>query len=631
MHSGGGGRWGGGVVGAPQRERASFQHLGHLKRLMPYVQRYAVVLSVGVVGLLVARLALYLIPWAQKLAVESLEDPAAEPYLVIPALLIVAVVASQFAIYVPARRALRRISIASAYDLRKRFFNLVQYQGPNFFNKFGTGDLMSRAVNDISMVRMVVSFGAVNIVMFVFSVIAALGFMLAMSPALTVWVVAPLPFVAGIGFMMARGMFPFFRERQEALATLTGFTQENLNGIRTIQAMAQEKQEIERFRKASTRYAQKFYRAERYQVIVNVAMTLLTMVSPVVILLYGGLLVLDGSMSIGAFTAFFGYLVLITAQVYSIGFSLSMFTSAAAATQRIFEILDYPREVVDVAEVELSGDIKGRLEFRNFSYRHPGAARPTIDGINLHVDAGETVAMLGRIGSGKSTILKAAVRLIDTPRGSVFLDGKDVCQVPIRRLREAVTMVPQDPFLFSAALRENLTYDKPDRGDDEIVEAVHAAGLTETLGRLVDGLDTVVGERGTTLSGGEKQRSTLARGLIRRANVLLLDDCFSSVDTETEELILGGLQRMRAGKTTLLISHRVSTARHANRIYVIDNGRVLESGTHEELLAQGGYYADLEAVQSSQDRDRARRGQLLRQLDGARAETMPLAATGSDD
>ena len=631
MHSGGGGRWGGSVVGAPQRERASFQHLGHLKRLMPYVRRYAVVLAWGVVGLLIARLALYLIPWAQKLAIESLEDPVAEPYLVIPAILILGVVVSQFAIYVPARRALRRISIAAAYDLRKRFFDLVQYQGPNFFNRFGTGDLMSRAVNDISMVRMVVSFGAVNIVMFVFSLAAALGFMLAMSPALTAWVVAPLPFVAGIGFMMARGMFPFFRERQEALATLTAFTQENLNGIRTIQAMAQEEQEIERFRKASTRYAQKFYRAERYQVIVNVAMTLLTMISPVVILLYGGLLVLDGSMSIGAFTAFFGYLVLITAQVYSIGFSLSMFTSAAAATQRIFEILDYPREVVDVAEVELAGDIKGRLEFRNFSYRHPGAARPTIDGINLRVDAGETVAMLGRIGSGKSTILKAAVRLIDTPRGSVFLDGKDVCQVPIRRLREAVTMVPQDPFLFSAALKENLTYDQPDRGDDEILEAVHAAGLSETVERLVDGLDTVVGERGTTLSGGEKQRSTLARGLIRRADVLLLDDCFSSVDTETEELILGGLQRMRAGKTTLLISHRVSTARHANRIYVIDNGRVLESGTHEELLAQGGYYADLEAVQSSQDRDRARRGQLLRQLDGARAETMPLAATGSDD
>lgn len=627
---GGGGRWGG-AVGGPQRERASFRHLGHLKLMMPYVRHYAAVMLVAITGLLVARLCLFFTPWFLKLAVDSLEDPEVEPYLLIPALLILAVVVSQFVIYVPARRVLRRISIAIAYDLRKRLFNRVQYQGPNFFNKFGTGDLMSRAINDISMVRMLVSFGAVNIIMFFFSVIAALWFMLLMSPVLTFWVVLPLPLVGITGFLMARGMFPFFRERQEALATLTGFTQENLNGIRTIQAMAQEEQEIERFRVASTRYAQKFYRAERYQVLMNVAMTLLTMISPVIILLYGGFLVLNDELTIGSFASFSMYVIMLTSTVQSIGWSLAMFTSAAAATQRIFEILDYPREVVDVAEVELAETVEGRLDFRNFSYRHPGAARPTIDGINLHVDAGETVALLGRIGSGKSTILKAAVRLIDTPRDSVFLDGKDICRVPIRRLREAVTMVPQDPFLFSAPLKENLTYDKPDRGEDAIYDALHAAGLTETVGRLANGLDTVIGERGTTLSGGEKQRSTLARGLIRNADVLLLDDCFSSVDTETEELILGGLRRMRAGKTTLLISHRVSTARHANRIYVIDNGRVLESGTHEELLAQGGYYADLEAVQSNQDRDRARKGQLLRQLDGARAESMPLPPTGSDD
>ncbi len=627
---GGGGRWGG-MVGGPHRDRASFRHLGHLKLMMPYVRHHAAVMSVAVFGLLLARLCLFFTPWFLKLAVDSLEDPNVEPYLVIPALLILAVVVSQFVIYVPARRVLRRISIAIAYDLRKRLFNLVQYQGPNFFNKFGTGDLMSRAVNDISMVRMLVSFGAVNIIMFFFSVIAALWFMLLMSPALTFWVVLPLPFVGVTGFLMARGMFPYFRERQEALATLTAFTQENLNGIRTIQAMAQEEEEIERFRVSSTRYAQKFYRAERYQVLMNVAMTLLTMVSPVIILLYGGLLVLDGALTIGSFASFSMYVIMLTSTVQSIGWSLSMFTSAAAATQRIFEILDYPREVLDVAEVELPENIDGRLEFRNFSYRHPGAARPTIDGINLHVDAGETVALLGRIGAGKSTILKAAVRLIDTPRESVFLDGKDICRVPIRRLREAVTMVPQDPFLFSAPLRENLTYDKPDRGEEAIFEALHAAGLTEAVGRLTNGLDTIIGERGTTLSGGEKQRSTLARGLIKSADVLLLDDCFSSVDTETEEQILGGLRRMRAGKTTLLISHRVSTARHANRIYIIDNGRVLESGTHEELLAQGGYYADLEAVQSNQDRDRARKGQLLRQLDRGRTESLSLAPTGSDD
>ena len=233
----------------------------------------------------------------------------------------------------------------------------------------------------------------------------------------------------------------------------------------------------------------------------------------------------------------------------------------------------------------------------------------------MQVAAGETVALLGRVGSGKSTILKAAVRLLDTPKGMVYLDGRDVCDWPLERLRELVTLVPQDPFLFSATLRANLTYDDPERGDEAIWDAVDAAGLDRTVREdLTLGLGTIVGERGITLSGGQKQRATLARGLIRDAKVLLLDDCFSSVDTETEENILRGLQRLRADKTTVLISHRVSTARHANRIYVIDNGHVLESGTHEELLAKNGYYAELEAVQSNQERDLSRKSALLEHL-----------------
>ena len=212
------------------------------------------------------------------------------------------------------------------------------------------------------------------------------------------------------------------------------------------------------------------------------------------------------------------------------------------------------------------------------------------------------------------------MRLVDTPKGSVFLDGHDICDLPVRHLRQLVTLVPQDPFLFSASLRENLTYDDPERDEEAIWDAVEAAGLGRTIrDDLKDALDTIVGERGITLSGGQKQRATLARGLIRDAKVLLLDDCFSSVDTETEEKILSGLQRLRGDKTTLLISHRVSTARHADRIYVIDNGRVLESGSHEELLAKNGYYAQLEAVQSNQERDRSRKGALLHELEAGPA------------
>ena len=615
-------------VPGPRRARASARHLGHLKRLLPYAGRHAWVLGAALAGLLVTRLADALVPQFVKTAIDSLVDDGLEPNLAMPALAILAIVAARFGIYVLSRRVLRRISISIAYDLRKRLFNHVQYQGPAFFNRFGTGDLMSRAVNDIAMVRMVVSFGWVTIILVVFTLVAGLYFMIDMSPELTAWVVIPLPVVALTAFVMARGMFPYYRDRQEAMADVTAFTQENLNGIRTIQAMAQEDHEIARFRQVGTHYAQTVYRSTRYQGFMNLALSVLVPISPIIILFHGGSLVLAGALTVGEFTAFSAYLMMVSGSITSIGWSLSLFTAAAAGTQRIFEVLDTPREVSDAATGAALAEVRGRLSFEGFRYAHPGAARPTIDGIELVVHGGETVALLGRVGAGKSTLLKAAVRLLDTPPGMVFLDGRDVCDLPLARLREAVTLVPQDPFLFSTTLRDNLTYDDPARGDEEIVGAADVAGLGDTLRELAEGLDTVVGERGITLSGGQKQRATLARGLIRNAPVLLLDDCFSSVDTQTEERILGNLRRLRRGRTTLLVSHRVSTSRHADRIYVIDNGHVLESGTHAELLARGGYYADLEAVQSNQDRDRARKSRLLHDLD---AEAPALrSAAGSE-
>ena len=272
------------------------------------------------------------------------------------------------------------------------------------------------------------------------------------------------------------------------------------------------------------------------------------------------------------------------------------------------EIQDSPNND-DIPEI-----IRGRLAFKNLTYHHPGASRPTLKDISINIEPGETIAFLGRIGSGKSTILKSVVRLINTPNGQVFIDDHDICEFSIKRLRTVAALVPQDPFLFSETIRANLTYDDPERPDEPIWNAADAAVMSDTIRAFQEGLKTAVGERGLTLSGGQKQRSTLARGLIREAPILLMDDCFSSVDTQTEEQILRGLQRLRQGKTTLLISHRVSTARHADRIFVIDNGHILESGTHQELLELGGYYADLEAVQSNQDEDRARKAKLLSEL-----------------
>ena len=598
-----------------RRERSSFKHLAHLKHLGPYFRRYGWVLSISIFGLLVTRILDALVPLMMKTAIDSLADDSIAPNLKWPAIGIVGIVAGRFAIYVVARRVMRRVSIAVSYDLRKRIFNHVQFQGPQFFARFSTGDLMSRAINDINMVRMVVSFGWVNIILFAFTIATGMYFMLSLSPALTWLVVLPLPFVAIAGFIMARAMFPYYRDQQEAMAAVTAFTQENLNGIRTIQAMAQEDQEISRFDKVSTHYAQMVYRATRYQAWIGLLMPLMTTVSPVIIIFYGGSLVMSGEITIGTFMAFFSYMMMVVWPARMIGMSLSMFTAAAAGAQRIFEVLEFKREIVDTPVENLPRVVGGHLEFRNLSFSHATSKTPTLQEVSVNVAAGQTVAILGRVGSGKSTVLRAAVRLIDTPRGQVFIDGHDICDYPIRELRQVATLVPQDPFLFSTTLRENLTYDQPDRDEALLLDAADAAGLTDAIKDFAEGLDTLVGERGQTLSGGQKQRATLARGLVRDAPILLLDDCFSSVDTETEERILSGLARLRKGRTTVLISHRVSTARHADCIYIIDEGRITESGSHDALMQLGGYYADLAAVQSDQDADRARKARLLHDVE----------------
>ena len=568
-----------------------------------------------------------------RIAIDSLAYPEIEPNLFLPVVGLFAIVLFQFVIYFPARRVMRRISISITYDLRKRVFHNIQYQGSGFFNKYSTGDLMSRAHNDVNQVRMAASWGWLQLITIAFQFVTSLSIMFYMSLELTLWVLIPTPLVGVCGWFMARGMYPYFRERQEAQAAVSTFAQENLNGIRTIQAMAQEDHEIARFRQVATTYIKKFYRAVRYQQFMMIIMGTLSTISPLLILTVGGFMVINGELTIGVYTAFNAYLMMLVRSVTSVGWSLSMFTSAAAATERIFEIVDHEPEVKDTQDDSSDAiqDAKGTLEIRDLFYTYPDASIPALNKLNLRLDAGETIALLGRVGSGKSSILRAAVRLIDTPQGTIFVDGKDVCDLSIADLRKLVGLVPQYPFLFSATIQENITYDDPERHIDAVWEAAIEAGLAPTIEDATDGMETLVGERGITLSGGQKQRVTLARGLIRHTPILLLDDCFSSVDTETEERIIEGLHWMRENKSTILISHRVSTARHADRIYVIDNGAVLEEGTHEELLEKGGYYADLEAVQSNESEDESRKERLLATLesDDSSESTDELAETES--
>ncbi len=317
----------------------------------------------------------------------------------------------------------------------------------------------------------------------------------------------------------------------------------------------------------------------------------------ITILGYGGFLVLEGEMPPGAFVAFFMYVNMIVQPFRVAGFIINMFQRAAVASDRLFEVLDLNPEIADQPSGSTPAVIRGAIEFRGLSFRYDEGRALALENINLTIEPGESISIMGRIGAGKTTLLKQLVRLLDTPNGQVFVDGHDVNTYPLAQLRSQIAMVPQDPFLFGEPLKDNLTYDEPGRQIEQIWEAANSADLRSTIEEFPEQMETIVGERGVTLSGGQKQRATLARGFIREAPVLLLDDCFSSVDTQTEEHILSELKRLRRGQTTLLVSHRVSTARHSDRIVVMDAGQIVEVGTHDELIDRGGFYAELERIQ----------------------------------
>jgi len=553
----------------------------------------------GIISLIATDLAGIALPWLIKGGIDSaLHAKDGEASLVRYPLLILGAAALQGFFRYCWRMNIHGFSRRCEADLRDRVFSHLQKLPLSYFQYHKTGDLMSRLTNDVHAVRELMGFGSLAIIDAVVVIFFSLTLMIAIDPWLTLWSMMAMPLIPIVVRFFGRHIFRLSRQTQEQLSEMSAYVLENFSGIRVVQAYAQEENQIRGFGAISSEYRRRTLWLATLWGIFWPLMQVHAGVAATIVLWLGGRQVLAGTMSLGEFVAFNGYLAMLTWPLMAIGYTANQYQRGTAALSRIGEVLDTPigARYLSDHRAEQNRPITGTIEFRNLSFAYGSDQQAVLHNLALNIPAGSVCGIVGETGSGKSTLVSLLLRLHEPADNAIIIDGVDIKRMALSRLQNAIGYVSQDIFLFSGSVRENLLLGLDNFGNGEasrVEEAARIAQLLPAIESFSGGFETIIGERGVRLSGGQKQRTALARAIIKNPPILILDDAFSSVDVETEEEILRELKQFMHGRTTLLISHRISTMRDADMIVYLRGGTIIEQGTHSELLARRGAYFEL--------------------------------------